>query len=117
MGGEKFREMANSAMDGVIFIDEAYSLDPNGDFKGKPIVDELMVSYYSDISWHFSQLKYKPTIMFLTWLSFLFIFEKWKILFIYHLGRGRAIYSIWLKSTTTIALQSNLIITNSTGPC
>jgi hypothetical protein len=50
MGGEKFREMANSAMDGVIFIDEAYSLDPNGDFKGKPIVDELMVSYYSDIS-------------------------------------------------------------------
>ena len=29
-------------MNGVLFIDEAYDLDPIGDFKGKPIVNELL---------------------------------------------------------------------------
>jgi hypothetical protein len=53
MGAEKFREIVNFAMDGVIFIDEAYSLDPNGDLKGKPIVDELMVRILKIIYWHF----------------------------------------------------------------
>jgi hypothetical protein len=42
-GPEKFRELIQSAMDGVLFIDEAYDLDPKGDFKGKPIVTELLV--------------------------------------------------------------------------
>ena len=42
-GPEKFKELIQSAMDGVIFIDEAYDLDPKGDFKGKPIVTELLV--------------------------------------------------------------------------
>ena len=44
---EKFREEAGKAMDGVLFIDEAYDLDPNGDFKGKPIVSELLVRIYT----------------------------------------------------------------------
>ncbi|XP_066921713.1 uncharacterized protein [Clytia hemisphaerica] len=42
-GPKKFRELADSVEGGVLFIDEAYDLDPNGDFKGKPIVSELLV--------------------------------------------------------------------------
>jgi len=41
-GPEKFRELAGSAKDGTLFIDEAYDLDPKGDSKGKPIVTELL---------------------------------------------------------------------------
>ena len=37
-------------MGGVFFIDEAYDLDPKGDFKGKPIVSELLVSFFSPLS-------------------------------------------------------------------
>ena len=42
-GPAEFRKMADSAEGGVLFIDEAYDLDPKGDFKGKPIVSELLV--------------------------------------------------------------------------
>jgi len=41
-GSDKFRETEKSAMGGVLFIDEAYDLDPVGDFKGKTIVNELL---------------------------------------------------------------------------
>ena len=37
-------------MGGVFFIDEAYDLDPKGDFKGKPIVSQLLVSYFFALS-------------------------------------------------------------------
>ena len=46
MGSEKFRELIQSAMDGVLFIDEAYDIDPKGDFKGKPIITELLVCLF-----------------------------------------------------------------------
>jgi replication-associated recombination protein RarA len=42
-GTDEFRKSVAEAMDGVLFIDEAYDLDPViGDFKGKPIVNELL---------------------------------------------------------------------------
>ncbi|KAL3919021.1 MAG: hypothetical protein SGILL_003962 [Bacillariaceae sp.] len=41
-GPDEFRKTIASAMGGVLFIDEAYDLDPVGDLKGKPIVNELL---------------------------------------------------------------------------
>ena len=42
-GVDEFRKISQEALDGVIFIDEAYDLDPAGDkFKGAPIVNELV---------------------------------------------------------------------------
>lgn len=43
-GAPKFRDKIKQAMGGVIFIDEAYELDPMGDAKGKPIVAELLTA-------------------------------------------------------------------------
>ncbi|XP_065661931.1 uncharacterized protein LOC100206283 isoform X3 [Hydra vulgaris] len=47
-GPDKFRNLAASAKNGVLFIDEAYDLDPKGDSKGKPIVSELLVISEND---------------------------------------------------------------------
>lgn len=41
-GTDEFKKSVSKAMDGVLFIDEAYDLDPKGDFKGRPIVNELL---------------------------------------------------------------------------
>jgi len=41
-GIDDFRKSWQSVMDGTLFIDEAYDLDPKSDFKGKPIVNELV---------------------------------------------------------------------------
>ena len=41
-GIDEFRKRVEAAMGGVLFIDEAYALDPGGDFKGKPIVNEIL---------------------------------------------------------------------------
>ncbi|KAG7398349.1 hypothetical protein PHYBOEH_011257 [Phytophthora boehmeriae] len=43
-GADEFRLKLKNAMGGVLFIDEAYELDPIGDFKGKPIVAELLTA-------------------------------------------------------------------------
>lgn len=43
-GADEFRIKLAQATDGVLFIDEAYELDPVGDFKGKPIVAELLTA-------------------------------------------------------------------------
>ncbi|RLN36908.1 hypothetical protein BBO99_00005556 [Phytophthora kernoviae] len=43
-GADEFRLKLKKAMGGVLFIDEAYELDPIGDFKGKPIVAELLTA-------------------------------------------------------------------------
>jgi replication-associated recombination protein RarA len=47
-GTEEFRASVNKAMDGVLFIDEAYDLDPVGDFKGRPIVNEMLTLCEND---------------------------------------------------------------------
>lgn len=41
-GTDEFRKLVTKSIGGVLFIDEAYDLDPVGDFKGKPIVNELL---------------------------------------------------------------------------
>ncbi|KAI8995867.1 P-loop containing nucleoside triphosphate hydrolase protein [Gaertneriomyces semiglobifer] len=41
-GTDKFRQLVKDAEHGVLFIDEAHDIDPMGDFKGKPIVAELL---------------------------------------------------------------------------
>ncbi|KAG2789761.1 hypothetical protein PC129_g8833 [Phytophthora cactorum] len=43
-GAAEFRLKLRKASGGVLFIDEAYELDPAGDFKGKPIVAELLTA-------------------------------------------------------------------------
>jgi replication-associated recombination protein RarA len=43
-GADEFRLKIGKATGGVLFIDEAYVLDPVGDFKGKPIVAELLTA-------------------------------------------------------------------------
>lgn len=40
--------MVQDSYDGTIFIDEAYDLDPAGDFKGKGIVSELLTFAEND---------------------------------------------------------------------
>jgi hypothetical protein len=41
-GTDEFRKSVAKCLGGCLFIDEAYDLDPVGDFKGKPIVNELL---------------------------------------------------------------------------
>ena len=43
-GADEFRQLITKATGGVLVIDEAYELDPAGDFKGKPIVAELLTA-------------------------------------------------------------------------
>ena len=41
-GTDSFRKKVAKAVGGVLFIDDAYDLDPIGDSKGKPIVNEIL---------------------------------------------------------------------------
>lgn len=41
-GADGFRGKVTNAIGGVLFIDEAYELDPIGDYKGKPIVNVIL---------------------------------------------------------------------------
>ncbi|KDO17506.1 hypothetical protein SPRG_17086 [Saprolegnia parasitica CBS 223.65] len=43
-GAPAFDKLVQSALDGVLFIDEAYDLDPGGDLRGKPIVAALLTA-------------------------------------------------------------------------
>ncbi|EQC36830.1 hypothetical protein, variant [Saprolegnia diclina VS20] len=43
-GAPAFDKLVQSALDGVLFIDEAYDLDPVGDLRGKPIVAALLTA-------------------------------------------------------------------------
>lgn len=43
-GPDQFREKIKNASGGVLYVDEAYGLDPVGDMKGKPIVAELLTA-------------------------------------------------------------------------
>ncbi|KDO32888.1 hypothetical protein SPRG_02579 [Saprolegnia parasitica CBS 223.65] len=43
-GAPAFDKLVQSALDGVLFIDEAYDLDPMGDLRGKPIVAALLTA-------------------------------------------------------------------------
>ncbi|KXS21803.1 P-loop containing nucleoside triphosphate hydrolase protein [Gonapodya prolifera JEL478] len=43
-GIDEFRKALKQAENGVLFLDEAPDLDPSGDFKGKPIVNELLTT-------------------------------------------------------------------------
>ncbi|CAK0788469.1 unnamed protein product [Prorocentrum cordatum] len=48
-GADEFRKRVNDARDGVLFIDEAYDLDPVGDkFKGAPVVNEIVTTAEND---------------------------------------------------------------------
>ena len=41
-GADDFRGDLDEAMGGTFFIDEAYDIDPVGDFKGRPIANEIL---------------------------------------------------------------------------
>lgn len=48
-GTDEFKKKANSASDGTLFMDEAYTLDPVGDkFKGGPIANSMLILAEND---------------------------------------------------------------------